>query len=72
MEAQHLPPEPIEPDVGEKGPDWTLILTRALALLVLGLCAGVLLSRPWAHRDDPPPPTPTVSVTGPSPSPEPS
>jgi len=72
MEAQHLPPEPIEPDVGEKGPDWTLILTRALALLVLGLCAGVLLSRPWAHRDDPPPPTPTVSVTGPSPTPEPS
>ena len=72
MEAQHLPPEPIEPDVGETGPDWTLILTRALALLVLGLCAGVLLSRPWAHRDDPPPPTPTVSVTGPSPSPEPS
>ena len=72
MGAQHLPPEPIEPDVGAKGPDWTLILTRALALLVLGLCAGVLLSRPWAHRDDPPPPTPTVSVTGPSPSPEPS
>lgn len=67
MAAAQVPPEPIEPEVAEQGPDWTLILTRALALVALGLVAGVLLARPWAPRDDPAP-SPTVSVA-PSPSP---
>ena len=66
MAAADVPPEPIEPEVAEQGPDWTLILTRSLALVAVGLLAGVLLSRPWAPRDDPAP-TPTVNVA-PSPS----
>lgn len=72
MPAAQVPPDPIEPEVAERGFDWTPILTRALALMAVGLCAGVLLSRPWAPREDPPPAAPTASVSGPNSSPEPS
>ncbi|MHA6524169.1 hypothetical protein [Tessaracoccus sp. G1721] len=65
-------PEPIVPDsVGGDGPDWARILTRSLALVAAGVCAGILLSRPWSPRDDPPPTPAETSVGAPAGSPEP-
>lgn len=64
-------PEPIQPEVVDAGPDWARILTRSLALVAVGLCAGILLSRPWAPREDAPRPTAESSVGVPAASADP-
>lgn len=65
-------PAPIVPDgAPSKGPDWARIITRSLALVAAGVCAGILLSRPWAPREQAPPAPAGSSVSVPSSSAEP-